>query len=107
MSHDYEAQRAETFESFAALGNRAALPNHAVVDFQFYPDDKDANWAACENALRAKGFRTKRFEDEDTLEASFGPIEVMPESIWHYERQATEIAIAYGFDPDGWVLAAN
>ena len=39
------------------------LPKEAVVDFIFFIEELDANWAALEKALKAEGFRTKRLED--------------------------------------------
>ncbi|MGB8814292.1 MAG: ribonuclease E inhibitor RraB [Paracoccaceae bacterium] len=107
MSHDYEAQRADTFETFTQMGTEISLPKMAIVDFQFYPDDIDAQWDALEAALRDKGFKTTRYEDEETLDASIGPIEVNPESIWKYERIATEVALKFDFNPDGWGLVED
>lgn len=104
MSHDYDAQRAETFESFAALGGGAFVPARAVVTFQFFPEETEADWAGLEAALQARGFSTGRFEEEETLDASIGPIAVTPEAIWQHERVATGIALEFAFEPDGWVL---
>jgi hypothetical protein len=104
MSHDYDAQRAETFETFAALGGEAFVPARAVVTFQFFPEETEADWAGFEAALREKGFTTARFEEEETLDAGIGPIEVTPEVIWRHEKAATEVALRFAFEPDGWVL---
>lgn len=107
MSHNYMAQRAETFETFASMGKGVGLPKQAVVDFQFFPEEVDADWDGLEAALRKKGFKTTRFEDEGTLDASFGPIDITPDSIWEQERIATEVALKFDFNPDGWVLAED
>ena len=104
MEHDYKAQRAETFETFATMDAQAALPARAVVTFQFFPEDIDADWDGVEAALRDRGFETARFLDEETLDASTGPIPVTPEAIWEKERIATEGALGFSFEPDGWVL---
>lgn len=105
MSHNYNAQRAETFETFELLGAHEKLPATAIVEFQFYAEDVEPDWATVEKGLRAKGFTTRREEDEGLLEASIGPIPVTPESIWAYERMATEVALKSDFFPDGWGMA--
>lgn len=105
MRHDYEAQRRETFDTFREVGRGVQLPATSVVDFLFIVEELDANWQACEKALRAKGFKTAR--DGEMLIASYGPIPVTPEAIWANERLATEIALAHDFYPDGWDLGAD
>ena len=104
MSHDYAAQKAETFETFEALGEGADLPKSAVITYQFFPESSEPNWEGLSKALTAKGFRCEVFEDEDTMDASFGPIPVTPQEIWKQEKIATEIALTFDFEPDGWVL---
>lgn len=101
MRHNYEAQRRDTFASFKGVKN---LPATAVVEFVFFLEETDADWAGFERALKAKGFRTGR-EDDITLVASYGPMPVTPEAIWEKERLATEIALGFDFYPDGWDLA--
>lgn len=105
MAHDFAAQRRETFETFTALPKGQSLPETAVVDFLFFLEELDANWKAFEKALRAKGFTTRR--DQDHLIASFGPMPVTPDAIWDKEKQATELALAYDFYPDGWDLGED
>lgn len=102
MTHDYKAQRAETLESFASFANEA--PEQAVITYQFYPEDVDADWDGLERALQAKGFRTQRDEDEDLLDALIGPVKITAETIWTHEKIATEIALGFDFTPDGWGL---
>jgi hypothetical protein len=104
MSHDYAAQRRETFQTFRA-SKGVSLPKAAVVEFAFFIEELDASWPAFERALRLAGFRTWRLKDGDTLVAAIGPIPVTPEAIWEQERIATEIALAHDFYPDGWELA--
>ena len=81
------------------------MPATSVIDFVFFLEETDANWAAFEKDLRARGFKTKRESDGETLIASFGPIPVTPEAIWEKERLSTELALKYDFYPDGWELA--
>ncbi|MBD1204496.1 MAG: hypothetical protein H9533_10200 [Rhodobacteraceae bacterium] len=102
MSHNFEAQRRETFATFKGV---KGLPAQSVVDFIFFIEETDANWGAFEKALKARGFKTRRVGDGETVIASFGPIPVTPEAIWDKERLATEIALAHDFYPDGWELA--
>lgn len=102
IAHNYEAQRRETFASFKGVKN---LPATAVVEFVFFLEETDANWAGFEKELKAKGFKAAREEDGISLVASVGPIPVTPEAIWEKERLSTEIALRYDFYPDGWDLA--
>ncbi len=102
MSHDYAAQRAETFETFVELRQQGGLPERAVVHFLFYAEDTEPDWAAVEKALTARGFVVERDEEEGMIDAAFGPMDVTPEAIWDQERIATEIALASDFYPDGW-----
>ena len=102
MAHNFAAQQRETFDTFASLPKGQTLPDVAVVDFLFFLEETDANWKSFEKALQGKGFTTKR--DADYLIASFGPMKVTPEAIWEREKQATELALAYDFYPDGWDL---
>lgn len=102
MSHNYEAQRRETFATFKGA---KGLPQQAVIDFLFFVEETDADWGAFEAALRGRGFRTRRLEDRETVVASFGPMPLTPEAVWDKERLSTEIALAYDFYPDGWELA--
>ena len=104
MSHNYESQRKDTYATFAE-SKGVKLPKEAVVDFLFFLEELDANWAALEKALRAEGFKTRRLDDGVSLIASYGPMPVTPEAIWQQERAATTIALKHDFYPDGWELA--
>lgn len=106
MSHNYDAQRRETFNTFRDMPKgQKKLPDRAEVDFLFYPEEHDANYPALMKALTAKGFRCAR--DEELVVATVGPIIVAAESIWSHERVATEVALAYDFYPDGWDLGLD
>ena len=104
ISHNYEAQRRETFSTFKQAGKSVRLPKEAVVDYLFFVEENDADWKGFEKALAQAGFKTKRDPDGITLMASFGPIPITPEAIWEVERNATSIALKYDFYPDGWEL---
>ena len=56
--------------------------------YGYGPGGADA-WADLEKALRAKGFKTHH--KGDILEARIGPITIDAETVWHWERIATEI----------------
>lgn len=104
MSHDYKAQQAETFETFVEIGKIDDLPKRAVVNFLFLADEVDAPFAAAEKALKAAGFVTQQDDDGETLEARTGEMEISAAAIWVEEKRATEIALKFGFEPDGWEL---
>ena len=82
MSHDYKAQKAETFESFEAFA--AEAPGTATVTYQFYPEDVEADWAGVQKALEARGFRTRRDDEDEDNE-----LEVF-HSIWNEEAAHQE-----------------
>ena len=103
MDHNFETQRRETYDTFKQ-SKGVKLPKEAVIDFLFFIEELDANWAALEKALQKEGFRTRRDKDGDTLIASYGPMPVTPEAIWVQERIATSIALKFDFYPDGWEL---
>ena len=104
MSHNYAAQRRETFDTFRA-SKGVKLPQRAVVEYAFFVEENDADWAGFERALKAKGFVPKRLDDGETVVASAGPMPVTAEEVWAWEEKATAIALAFDFYHDGWELA--
>ena len=104
MSHDYKAQQAETFETFDEIGKIDSLPKRAVVNFLFLAEELDAPFADAVKALTAAGFVARMDEDGETLEARTPEMEISAAAIWVEEKRATEIALKFGFDPDGWEL---
>ena len=101
MSHDYEQQRNETLQVWRSISSRKALPDEIELDIQFVPG-RDALWSDAEIALAAAGYRVVRYDDGSTLQATVGPIRNTAEEIWKHERATTELALRYGFKPDGW-----
>lgn len=102
MMHDYRTQRADTFETFRQAVGGARLPATAVVVFMFVAEDTDTDWKGVEKALRVKGYKTRN--DGTVLEARTGPIAINAESVWDWERRATEVVLPFNFWPDGWEL---
>ena len=104
MSHDFEAQKRETFDSFAEMKKGGAtLPQMSVVEFYLLAESDEANWKVCEKALQAKGFATERDQEGDTLIVTTkAALRITPEAIWEEERKVSEIGVAYDFLPDGW-----
>ena len=100
--HDFREQRADTFETFAKVGRGVKLPKTAVVVYELVAEEVDTAWAAAEKALRAKGFKTSHAGD--VLQARIGPITIDAETVWQWERLATEIVLPFLFEPDGWEL---
>lgn len=107
MSHDFKEQRAETFETFAAMEEGVVLPKEAVLYYQFYAEEMEPDWNGAEAALGRLGFACERDEEEGLLVASFGPIPVTPEAIWKEEKRATEAVLPFDFVPDGWELVTE
>lgn len=104
MKHDFDGQRAETFETFEELARQGeALPETSVLEVYLLAEGAEANWAGAEKALRARGFATERDTEGDTLiVATREPIRIAPGTIWEVERTVTHIGLAYDFAPDGW-----
>jgi hypothetical protein len=103
MMHDFREQRADTFQTFATVSRGVKLPKESVVVYEFVAEEVDTKWAAVEKELRAKGFKASH--TGDVLQARIGPITIEAETVWHWERIATEIVLPYEFYPDGWELA--
>lgn len=102
MSHDYEAQRLGTYETFALIAKEQGLPARGRVSFLFAAEDLEPNWRAAEKALSAAGFTTLRDEAEGLLEAVAGPMALTADEVWRWEKQATEAVLKWDFWPDGW-----
>lgn len=104
MRHDYEGQKAETFDTFDELRKSGeVLPALSRLEVYLLAEGAEADWAAAEKALRAKGFLTERDDEGDTLIVSTAkPIAISPDSIWAVEREITDIGLKHDFQPDGW-----
>ena len=100
--HDFRTQKDDTFETFRQIDKGFKLPKTGMVIYIFVAEEVAPKWAAVEKALRAAGFDTRN--DGDVLEARVGPISIDPDTIWHWEKLATEIVLPFEFWPESWEL---
>ncbi len=103
--HDYRSQRADTYETFATVSRGVRLPKTATVVYEFVAEEVDTKWNAVEKALREKGFKASH--KGDLLLAEIGPISIDAETVWHWERIATDVVLGFDFYPDGWELGED
>ena len=104
-AHDYAGQRRETVATFRDMPKGTVLPDVADLDFLFFAEETDADWAGLERVLTGLGFRCSR--DGDLLVARCGPMPVTAQAIWEKERISTEAALGFEFYPDGWDLGSD
>ena len=108
MTHDYTAQRAETYAVFQDIQSEAELPDTGDIDYAFTAQD-NADWDAAEAALAEAGFDCARIPDEQGipyLAACLPDQPLTAMAIWLGEEAATQLALAHGFVPDGWGFSA-
>ncbi len=108
MSHDFDAQRAETYAVFEGIQAEVDLPDIADIDYAFVAQN-DADWDAAEAALTEAGFECEPVEDEDGrpyLAACLPDQPLTAMAIWLGEEAATQRAMVHGFLPDGWGFSA-
>ncbi|WP_458789915.1 ribonuclease E inhibitor RraB [Yoonia sp. MH D7] len=107
MTHDFAAQKAETYAVFADIQSQSDLPDFTDVDYMFAAGAA-ADWDGFEAALDAAGFDTEREDDNGTpyLVAILADQPISALTIWMGEEMATKIAFNHGFTPDGWGLMA-
>lgn len=108
MTHDFEAQKAETFAVYKELQEEHDLPQIADVDYFFLPASDEADWRPLADALSRQDFDCQYFEEEDGdpayLLATLPDQAVSAQGIWIGEEIATRTALEHGFTPDGWGL---
>lgn len=107
MTHDFAAQKAETYAVFGEIQGNADLPETSDIDYMFEAGD-GANWEAFETALDEAGYDTEREDGEGApyLVAILADQPISALTIWMGEELATKIALQHGFTPDGWGLLA-
>ncbi len=104
MAHDFAAQRAETYATFADIAEGVDLPDVADIDYAFVAGAA-ADWDAAEAALSEAGFDCARVEDEDGtlyLATCLPDQPVTAMAIWLGEETATALTLPHDFHPDGW-----
>jgi hypothetical protein len=109
-THDFAAQRRDTFEVFAGMARENVLPDEADIDYQFVPSDQ-ADWDGFETALVSAEFGCTRIdaspENHAYLQATLHDQPLSALTIWMGEEMATKLALAHGFLPDGWGFYSN
>ncbi|MEI4262889.1 ribonuclease E inhibitor RraB [Roseovarius sp. D0-M9] len=104
MTHDFAAQKAETYAVWAEIAEAADLPDVADIDYAFVAEPA-ADWEAAEAALNEAGFETARTPDEDGtlyLAACLPDQPATAMSVWLGEEASTRLVLPHGFLPDGW-----
>lgn len=111
MSHDFDAQKAETIAAITDIAEKNDLPDMADLDFFFLPVGEDAHWPALADALTKQGYICEFIEDEEDeppyLVATIEDQPVTATAIWISEEVATRTALEHGFKPDGWGFSAD
>ena len=107
MTHDFAAQKVETYDVFAEIQNSSDLPETSDIDYMFEASE-GADWDGFEAALDAAGYDTEREDGDGTpyLVAILVDQPISALTIWMGEEMATKIAMQHGFSPDGWGLLA-
>lgn len=106
MTHDFAAQKAETFATFAEITDGADLPDTADIDFFFLPDSEESDWRPLADALSRDGYVCEWADAEEDdgpyLVATLPDQPLSAGSLWAAEEVATRAALDHGFSPDGW-----
>lgn len=101
--HDWDHQYRETAWVWNDLQSKDIdFQQASRLDIQFVPASSTADIGGFTEALRAAGYDVKGYRNNPTIEATTSAMLLTLESIWQHERKATEIALRYGFRPDGW-----
>lgn len=101
---DWAHQKGETKATIAMLRDEAAIKDGAIItlDLEFVPAVDDADRAAFEKALKTFGYQVTSDSDDDGVEISVPDVPFALETIWLHEQRTTKLALARGFEPDGW-----
>ena len=101
---DWAHQRGETEATIAMLRDEAAMIDGAIItlDLEFVAVFDDADRAAFEKALKTFGYQITSDAEDDSVEVAVPNLPFTLESIWQHEERTTKLALARGFEPDGW-----
>ena len=103
QSHDWDLQYREPKDVWSTLQDQGVdLERAYCLDFQFIPGTGLADKVAFAAALSSANFKVKFYDGDPTVEASVPGILLTLEEIWRHEKRATQIALRFGFAPDGW-----
>jgi hypothetical protein len=103
VSHDFDAQRAETQATYDALSAEHTLPETADLDYFLIPNSDEADWRPLADILTRQGFECQWIEEDGDpyLVATLRDQAVSSTGIWIGEEVATRAALDHGFAPDG------
>ena len=107
MSHDFQQQRRDTENVFAELSGRVTVPEDITLDLQFVPAHAEARVGDFIKEAQDAGYEVSIYQDQATIELSVGMTEPSAARIWEVEKRATELALDYGVQPDGWGFDAQ
>ena len=103
QDHDWDMQMQETEEVWSSLLTKGVdFARKYRLDFQFIPQGESADHEAFATAFAAEGYDVALYEEDTTIEASVGKVDLSLNAIWHHEKRTTKIALRFGFEPDGW-----
>lgn len=105
MAWDWDDQRRKTEAAVRDLQeNQGVAPGTPIIlEIQTVPGPA-ADLDGYLSALQAAGMAAEQYADEDgeTVEIAVAEARFDARTIWQHERAVSEIALAHGFEPDGW-----
>ena len=93
MTHDYAAQKAETFRVFKELSAEHALPDVADLDIFLIPASAEADWVPLARVLEENEFLCDWVDDDEDAEEESKEISVtnLFENLLRFWRRCKEI----------------
>ena len=105
---NFTEQQAETVFTCEQLRDKQGVKPHTEIrlDLFFKPiEGEEARREAFEKALETFGYEVGESESDGEVAAAIGPIPFTPQDIWLHEERTTKMALARGYQPDGWGFA--
>ena len=101
---DWAHQKGETAATIAMLRDEAAIKDGAIItlDLEFVAAFDNADRDAFEKALKTFGYHITSDPDDDGVEVAVPNLPFTLADIWQHEERTTKLALARGFEPDGW-----
>jgi hypothetical protein len=99
---DFEHQRLETAASVAEIRAESGLAKDARVDLdlEFAPASDAADAPAALKALGMFGYAAD--VEDGRIQVTVPDVAFDAAEIWRHEERTSRIALARGFEPDGW-----